>query len=177
MGERIDGEIQLGRSPLPASALISESVPNNAIQRWISAREFSIRYAVSAPTVRRWIKLGRLTAFRRPPGPRGRVYVLEPNWMIIDPGTATDPAEWLCVLRQADVARLLGVTTRALRYMEAAGKAQYRVVGGRKLYSVSQVRLLLAQRQQGRSKVTRKERREALLRWAKSKLSSPSSVA
>jgi hypothetical protein len=157
---------------LPLAQLISERPANRVPLRWISAREFRLKYAVSAPTVRRWIELGRLTAIRRPPVPRGRIYVLDPGWTIIDPGSSTDPVEWLCVLRQCDVARLLGVTTRALRYMEAAGKAHYRLVGGRKLYSLSQVRLLLAQRQHGRSNVTRSERREALLRWARWKLQS-----
>lgn len=151
---------------------VAQNSGSESTKRWISGREFRVRYAVSAPTVRRWIKKRKLTAIRIPPGVRGRVYVLDPQWITLDPGSSTDPVERLCVLRQADVARLLGITPRALRYRESSGAANYRLIGGRKLYSVSEVRRLLAQRQTGRQTVTRGERQVSLLQWARSRLES-----
>lgn len=120
--------------------------------------------------MRRWCKERKVEFIRIPPRERGRIYILDPGWVKIDPPVSGDPAEWLCCLRQCDVALLLGITTRALRYMEVAGRAKYRLVGHRKLYSLSEVRRLLAQRQNGREKVTRSERRMSLVDWAKWKL-------
>jgi hypothetical protein len=143
-------------------------------QRWISVMEFCVRYGTSRPTACRWIKQGRITAVHIPPGPRGRMYILDPDWLILDRSASNDPIEMLCVLRQCDVARLLGITDRGLRYLETAGKANYQLRGKRKLYPLGEVRRLLAQRQNGREKVTKRERHMALLRWAASILFSPS---
>jgi hypothetical protein len=99
--------------------------------------------------------------------------ILDPCWKVIDQPISNDPVDWWCGLRQCDVAELLHITPRALRYMEAAGKANYRLVGCRKLYSISEVRRLLAQRQTGREKVTRNQRQRALLDYARWKLGLP----
>lgn len=143
------------------------------IRRWISTGEFCARYGVSPQTARRWCRQGRLKFVRVPPRPHARLLILDPEWIQLDAVTPGDPSEWLTVLRQCDVARLLAVTPRALRYMEAAGRARYRLVGHRKLYSLGEVRRLLAQRQNKRENVTRRERREGLLGWATSRLNLP----
>jgi hypothetical protein len=141
-------------------------------QRWIGTAEFCAIYGTSRQTVVRWAKQGRIQSIRVPPHARGRIYIRDPEWLRIDPPNSGDPSEWLCILRQCDVAHLLNVTPRALRYMEAAGKAKFRLVGHRKLYSLSEVRRLLAQRQNGRAAVTRSERDRSLLQWARWKLKS-----
>lgn len=138
--------------------------------RWMSTAEFCDWYSVSPWTARRWAKQGRVKFVRVPPGPRGRLLILDPKWTEIDTTGSSDPIEWLCLLRQCDVAELLGITPRALRYMEAAGKAKFQMVGDRKLYNISECRRLLAQRQTGREEVTRNDRRRSLLDYAKWKL-------
>jgi hypothetical protein len=139
-------------------------------QRWIGTSEFRARYGVSRPTIYRWIQQKRIVAVRVPPVPRGRVYILDPDWFTFDPDPSADLVESLDTLRQCDVAALLGITTRALRYKEANGKARFRLVWGRKRYALCEVRRLLAQRQHGRQEVTRNERRLALLAWASRRL-------
>lgn len=144
-----------------------------AQQRWLSIAEFSAIYGTTPWTARRWAKQGKVKFIRVPPQGRGRLFILDPKWTRIDPApTSADPSEWLCILRQCDVALLLGITPRALRYREVAGRAKYALVGHRKLYSLGEMRRLLAQRQTGREKVTRSERQMSLLRWARWKLDS-----
>jgi hypothetical protein len=138
--------------------------------RWLTVSEFCEEYQLSAWTARRWARKGLVKFYRLPPRPRGRMFILDPCWKVIDQPISNDPIEWWCGLRQCDVAELLQITPRALRHMEAAGKANYRLVGCRKLYSISEVRRLLAQRQTGREKVTRNERQRSLLEYAKWKL-------
>ena len=135
-------------------------------RRWFSTAEFSAWYGTTTWTARRWVREGKVTAIRVPPA-RGRIYILDPGWLQIDTPTSTDPAEWFCCLRQCEVATLLGITARALRYMESAGKARYRLVGGRKMYSVSEVRRLTAERKLGHRPRNRQEAREGMLRWAR----------
>lgn len=146
------------------------SATGQVTERWLSTAEFSAIYGTTRETARRWAKQGRIQAIRIPPRARGRIYIRDPKWIRIDTPNTGDPSEWLNILRPSDVARLLGITARALRYKETAGKANFRLVGGRKLYSLSEVRRLLAQRQNGREKVTRSERQLSLLRWAMWKL-------
>jgi hypothetical protein len=163
---------QPGKSVLPASQLLSESPGPKMTLHWLRTSEFCLKYGVSRCTARRWALEGRVAAVRIPPRPRGRIYILDPQWIRIAPSRSNDPVEDLCILRQCDVALLLGVTARNLRYMEGAGRAKFRLVGHRKLYSLSEVRRLLARQQNGREKVSKGERQASLLRWAVSKLKS-----
>lgn len=137
--------------------------------RWFSVAEFSARYGTTPWTARRWAKQGRVKAIRVPPGPRSRIFIADPGWTQIDQSTSKDPAEWFCFLRQCEVAILLGITPRGLRYLESAGRAHCRIVGHRKLYSVSEVRRLIAQRALGRGS-RKQETRQGMLRWAAWKL-------
>jgi hypothetical protein len=107
-------------------------------QKFIRLLEFCVRYGTTLPTARRWIKRGRIKAVHIPPGPRGRIYVLDPEWLILDTKASDEPVEMLYVLRQCDVALLLGISDRALRYQEAAGKTRYQLIGGRKLYAIGE---------------------------------------
>jgi len=180
----MNGEVRMGneigkpRQPATGrlAVSLSERVSPKPAPRWLRTLEFCALYGVTPWTARRWAKQGRVSFVRMPLSDRGRFLILDPQWTRLDPPTASDPSEWLCVLRQSDVARLLGITARGLRYLEAAGKAKFRLVGHRKLYSLSEVRRLLAQRQNGREKVTGSERRISLLRWAVWKLNPPSAA-
>jgi hypothetical protein len=136
----------------------------------MGTREFCAKYGVTQWTARRWAREGKVTARHMPPGSRTRVIILDPGWTQIDTPPSADPAEWLCVLRQCDVAMLLNVTPRWLRYLENRGKAHYRLVGGRKRYSLSEVRRLIAERTLGHSPRNRQEARLGMLRWAFGKL-------
>jgi hypothetical protein len=136
----------------------------------MSTREFCATYGTTQWTARRWVREGKVTAIRVPAGPRARIFIFDPGWTQIDTPSSADPAEWLCVLRQCDVAMLLNVTPRWLRHLENSGKAHYRLVGGRKRYSLSEVRRLIAQRALGHSPRNRQEKNLGMLRWAFQKL-------
>jgi hypothetical protein len=139
-------------------------------RRWFSTAEFCARYGVLQGTARRWARQGKITSIRIPPAPRGKIYILDPVWLQIDTPSSADPAEWFCCLRQCEVAHLLGITPRALRYKEADGKAHYRRVGHRKLYSVQEVRRLIAQRAVGNGRRSQRETCQGMLCWAASQL-------
>jgi hypothetical protein len=135
-------------------------------RRWFSVAEFCAKYGVLRGTARRWARQGKVSSIRVPAVPRGRIYILDPQWTQIDAPTTGDPSDWYCCLRQCEVATLLGVTARGLRYMESAGKARYRLVGHRKLYSVSEVRRLITQRVLGHNPTNQRKKRHGMLRWA-----------
>jgi DNA-binding transcriptional MerR regulator len=139
-------------------------------QRWLSVAELAAKYGVLPGTARRWVRKGRVTAIRVPPVPRGRIYIADPRWTQIDAPATGDPSEWYCCLRQCEVAMLLGMTARGLRYLESAGRAHYLLIGGRKLYSVQEVRRLIAQRAIGNERRNHQETRRGMLRWAASQL-------
>ena len=102
--------------------------------------------------------------------PYGKLFIFDPGWIQLDVSSSADPVEWLCILRQCDVARLLNMTTRGLRYLEVAGKAHYRLIGPRKRYSISEVRRLLAARALGHEPRNRQETSAGMLRWASAQL-------
>lgn len=137
---------------------------------WISTREFSAKYAVTEWTARRWVRQGKVTAVRVPPGPRARIFILDPGWTQIDCPSSPDPAEWLCALNQRDAAMLLSISPRWLRHLESTGKAHYRLVGHRKRYSVQELRRLIAERSLGHKPRNRQETHLGMLRWASQKL-------
>ncbi len=161
---------QSGTSKVPSSHLFSETPGSKPTARWVSVAEFCAIYGTSPVTARRWARLGRIKFIHVPPRKWGRLFILDPHWVRLDPPTSADPSEWLCVFRQCDVALLLGISSRALRYMENDGRAKFRLVGHRKFYSLIEIRRLLAQRQNRRKCTTRSERQMSLVRWAASKL-------
>jgi hypothetical protein len=136
-------------------------------QRLLGAAAFCARYGVTQRTARRWAMLGRVKSIRIPPVARGKLFFLDPGWIQIDTPTSADPVEWICILRQCDVAKLLGMTARGLRYLESAGKARFRLVGLRKRYSISEVRRLLAARALGHEPRNRQETSAGIVRWAR----------
>lgn len=161
---------QSGTPKVPNSHLFSESPGSKSSARWLSVAEFCAIYGTTPVTARRWARQGRVKFIHVPPRTWGRLFILDPRWVRVDPPTSADPSEWLAVFRQCDVAMLLGITTRALRYMETDGRAKFRLVGHRKFYSLIEIRRLLAQRQNRRRSTTRSERQLSLVRWAASKL-------
>jgi DNA-binding transcriptional MerR regulator len=173
MRKEVTDEMQQpGTCAVPNSQLFSESPASRSTARWLRVLEFCALYGVTPCTARRWVQQGRVRFIRVPPHHHGRLFIADPGWTRIDPPTSGDASEWLCVLRQCDVALLLGISSRALRYLESSGRAKFRLVGHQKRYSLSEVRRLLAQRQNGRKNVTRNERQMALVRWAAAKLAS-----
>jgi DNA-binding transcriptional MerR regulator len=137
---------------------------------WMSTREFSAKYGVTQWTARRWARQGKVTAIRVPPGPRARIFILDPKWTQVAASTSCDPVEWFSFLRQSETALLLGISARGLRYLESIGRAHYRLVGHRKLYDLAEVRRLMAARALGYSPRSRQEKRQGVLRWAFEKL-------
>jgi hypothetical protein len=137
---------------------------------WLRTSEFAAKYGVTVWTARRWAREGKVTAIRVPPGPRARIFVKDPGWVQVDLPSSSDPAEWVCIFSQREAALLLNISPRWLRYLESAGRAHYRLVGHRKLYSICEIRRLIAERTLGHTPRNRRERRAGMLRWAFQKL-------
>jgi hypothetical protein len=146
------------------------SAKHQIIERWLSVVEFSALYGTTRETARRWCRQGRVKFIRIPPRPHARILILDPNWSQVDAVTSDDPCEWITVLQQRDLAALLGISARAVRYKEARGEVRYKLVGGRKRYSISEARRLLAERALGRKPLNRREASLGMLRWAYRKL-------
>jgi hypothetical protein len=139
-------------------------------ERWLSVVEFSALYGTTRETARRWCKQGRVKCIRIPPRPHARILILDPKWPQVDAVTSDDASEWVAVLKQRELAALLGISARAVRYKEARGEVRYKIVGGRKRYSISEARRLLAERALGRKPRNRREASLGMLAWAFQKL-------
>jgi hypothetical protein len=159
---------------LRPSRWLSASPSNTVPPIWLTTREFSVAYGISVWTVRRWVKQGRVQHMRLPLSPRGRIVIRDPEWARLDPPTSDDPAEWLCVFRQCEVAALLGVTSRTLRNWERTRGVNFKIIGGRKAYSLHEVRRLLAMRENGWRFSGARLERLLMVRWAGQKLRSTS---
>jgi hypothetical protein len=109
---------------------------------------------------------------RVPPTPKGRIFIRDPEWSCIDVWASNDPAEWLCLFTQCEVAALLGVSSRAIRYWEASGRTDFKVINGRKRYSLGEIRRLLTMRMTGQKFPSARMERLTLLNWAGEKLRS-----
>ena len=139
-------------------------------ERWLTVAAFSALYGTTRETTRRWCRQGRLKFIRIPPRPYAKLLILDPKWSQVDAVTSEDPSEWIAMLRQCDIAALIGVSARAIRFMEAKGQVRCKIVGGRKRYSLGEVRRLLAERALGRKPRNRREASLGMLRWAYRKL-------
>jgi hypothetical protein len=144
----------------------SVNVNEQVTERWLSVVEFSALYGTTRETARRWCRQGRVKCIRIPPRPHARILILDPKWPQVDAVTSDDASEWIAVLKQRDLAALLGISARAVRYKEARGEVRYKIVGGRKRYSISEARRLLAERALGRKPRSRQEAKFGMLRWA-----------
>jgi hypothetical protein len=101
-------------SGMRASHLLTQSGTQGS-PRWLTTAEFSRLYRVSQWSARRWAKQGRVRAMRVPPRKGGRMAILDPQWNLLDVPLFGDPAEWLAVFWQCEVAALVGVTARPVR--------------------------------------------------------------
>jgi hypothetical protein len=101
-----------------------------------------------------------------------RILIRDPDWSCIDVSASNDPAEWLCLFTQCEVAALLGLSSRAIRYWEAKGKTDFKVVNGRKRYSLGEIRRLLTIRMTGQRFPSARMERLTLVSWAGQKLRS-----
>jgi hypothetical protein len=129
-----------------------------------SITEFSERYSVSTQTILRLIEQKHVQTFTQ----NGAVRIWDPFY---DRATGTNSAEDLYILRGCEVADILGVTTRNLRYLATGGQISHVVIGGQRRYSLADVRRLIAHRMEKKKTGKRGPRiRTALVKWALQRL-------
>ena len=90
-------------------------------------------------------------------------------------GSLTQSAkENVAVLRCCEVAEVLGVSTRAIRYMATEGRIRFQVVRNRRLFSLSAIREVLKEREERRQGRRRKHGvRPGMVDWANGQLRKP----
>lgn len=91
-----------------------------------------------------------------------------------DPKTGTNSAEDVHILRGAEVAEILGITTRNLRYLVTGGKISCVFVGLQRRYCLADVRRLLARRMEAKGFSSHRgpRVRTAIVQWALERLAS-----
>lgn len=123
--------------------------------KWITAPQYALKYGLHRRTVLRWIKEKRVVAVMR-----ADIYLVQ------DPGILEvanaksrvhKEADLAPCYRGAEVAKALGITPRALRLYSEGGKMGYTTIGGKRRYTISDIRQIIARRQ---LKTTRKTNRE-----------------
>lgn len=88
-----------------------------------------------------------------------------------DPKTGTNSPEDIYLLRGAEVAEILGTTTRNLRYLVTNGKIACVYVGLQRRYCLADVRRLIAHRMEKKRSGNKGPRvRTAIVQWALERL-------
>jgi hypothetical protein len=136
--------------------------------------EFAKKYGFTVQTVSRQIAQNNLSTVTVD----GVLHVWDP-WS--DPQTGTNTAEDIYMLRGVEVAEILGITTRALRYHVAGGgmpgkeciggKIACVWIGKQRRYCLADVRRFIAARMEKR--VGRSRVRAGIVEWALERLANP----
>jgi hypothetical protein len=136
--------------------------------------EFAKKYGFTVQTISRQIAENNLSTVTVD----GVLRVWDP-WS--DPKTGTNTAEDIYMLRGVEVAEILGITTRALRYHVAGGgmpgkecvggKIACVWIGKQRRYSLADVRRFIANRME--KKVGRSRVRAGIVEWALERLADP----
>ncbi len=135
--------------------------------RWLTLNQFALLYGLSYDTAKKLVRRGQLPARR-----------FGKEWRIFDEGMklAIGPmrnSEDMFMLRTPEVADLLGISTDGVKKLRKRGSIKFRVLGGRRFYTLSEVRRILAERQLGKRGVKKKDYRPGIVRWARKKLNQP----
>jgi excisionase family DNA binding protein len=132
-------------------------------QRWLSPLQFAVTFGLSRRTVYEMVRRGQLTTIRL-----GRqLRIAEPTTVYGPPA----PPEDLRMLLSCEVAGLLGVQPQSVRKLARRHRIGYRMISGRRLYSLSDVRRVLAARALGRRRLRPGQSvHEGMVNWARNKL-------
>lgn len=132
--------------------------------KWLTPEEFCRLYRVHPTTLKYWIKekvvhsvkLARITR------------IADPCWPLSAFGSDMVDPECLFLFRPSQVAFLLQITPRYLRKLASNGIIGYGAFGKRKrLYSLAEVRRLLAVRLSGKPLYTKSQEDAVLMEWAR----------
>lgn len=112
-------------------------------QRWLKPLQFAVLFGLSLRTVYDMVRRGQLTTIRL-----GRqLRIADPGWVYQN--LQPNPAEKVPILLSGEVAALLGIKPQSVRKLARRHWIGHRTIRGRRLYSPSDVRRLLAARALG----------------------------
>ena|GEM_PF-6786470 len=132
-----------------------------------TVKQFAELWGLTERTVRQMVRQNHLVCFHV----AGELYIQEPNWHQ-DGKTGTGTIEDLYILRGNEVADILGVTPRYIRYLVERGKLSCVYIKRHRRYNLTDVRRLIALKMQGT--LERKKRsytRDGVVLWARKRLS------
>ena len=95
-----------------------------------------------------------------------------PMWNA-DGSLAESAKENVAAFRCCEAAELLGVSTRAIRYMATQGRIRFRIDGKKRLFSLSAIREVLRQREEREQGRRKHGVRPWLVDWAEGQLRRP----
>lgn len=135
--------------------------------KWLAVTEFCALYRVHPKTVKDWIKRNVVKSVKI----GSVIRIADPQWPLSALGSDLTDPESLFLFRASQVASLLQITPRYLRKLASDGLVEYGRFGPRKrLYSLSEIRRLLAVRLAGKPLRTKSQEDETLMAWARDKL-------
>lgn len=139
--------------------------------KFITIAEFCQHYRISPRTVWNWVRSGRLTVVR---DSGGRILrLIDPQWPLLDRSDDPDLVKRFAFLKPGQVAALLGVLPATVRKMAATGRIRSVRVGSQRRFSLSAVRVAIAERALGHKPRNSRETSEGVVRWARWKLNLP----
>jgi hypothetical protein len=161
---------------------------NQQPKHLLTIREICALYGLEVWTVRQRVRSGQLQAVKKP-GANSK----NSQWFIVDPGwnhvqlaesikhkTNSFHVDDVHILMGCEVAMILGVTPRAVRYMAQDGRLGFARTGkyGRshRRYCISDVRKMIAMKEKMTYQIKRpgrKKIRNAVLTWAQKRLEAP----
>jgi hypothetical protein len=137
-------------------------------ERWVSTKEFGAKYGLHPGTLYMWIRQKRVRFVKRD----RRIFIHDPGYLdnITTAPNEIKEIDRIPMLRGTELAKLLGITPRAVRYLAEHNQLGFRKIGHRRRYSVEDVRKIIAFRQNGHRSTNAKQRREVILQWVKQRL-------
>ncbi|MCI0719184.1 MAG: helix-turn-helix domain-containing protein [Acidobacteria bacterium] len=134
-------------------------------QRWLTPLQLAVAYGLSRRTVYEMVRRGQLVSFRM-----GRqLRIGDPGWFYQN--LQPDPAEDVGALLSCEVAAVMEVQPQSVRKLARRHRIGYRTVRGRRLYSLNDVRRLLAARAMGHRRLQPADNvHEGMARWIQGKL-------
>ena len=146
--------------------------PPQVPELWLTVPQFAAAYGHHHNTVMRFVREGRLQSKKvvsRGGGGTGRVtMVLVPH--VRSPQFGQCVSDVLPILTCKQVGKVLGITRSGVEWLSSnkhGQKIRYTIMGGKRIFSIMDVRRFLMEREARRRKLPPEE---AMVEWAKEKI-------
>jgi excisionase family DNA binding protein len=117
------------------------------VERWLSTKEFCQKYGYNRLTLYAWKKDGKIRWVMK----GKRLFFLDPGLLenltaLVAPREIKVP-DLIPILRQKEVAQILGISPRRVMQLIETGKLGYRMIGKTRRFTVNHLREIMAYRE------------------------------